>query len=183
MIRVGDAVVCRAAQDACGRTASLETEGGTLAFGYDGLGRLARVTRNKELLRRIWSDERGRRVKETRADGSTVYYVGQAYQEQVGRDGEVRVVKTMVDRLGQAACLLTRGGVVQRYYLRRDRKGNITHRFDQNGVLLSSTAYDGFGLPCRHRASCCATKAGSGMPRQASTTLARAATTPRPAGS
>lgn len=147
LIRVGDAVVCRAAQDACGRTASLETEGGTLAFGYDGLGRLARVTRNKELLRRIWSDERGRRVKETRADGSTVYYVGQAYQEQVGRDGEVRVVKTMVDRLGQAACLLTRGGVVQRYYLRRDRKGNITHRFDQNGVLLSSTAYDGFGLP------------------------------------
>ena len=70
------------------------------------------MTRNKELLRRIWSDERGRRVKETRADGSTVYYVGQAYQEQVGRDGEVRVVKTMVDRLGQAACLLTRGGVV-----------------------------------------------------------------------
>ncbi|AOJ04616.1 hypothetical protein WS70_22720 [Burkholderia mayonis] len=143
----GRDVIYRASQDACGRTASRESNGETLQFGYDGLGRLANVARAEAVLMRSWSDEHGQRVKEARADGHTIYYVGPAYQEQVGADGSIRVVKWLTDRLGQAASIETTGSTVQRRYFRRDRKGNITHVLGEDGGMLEVIAYDGYGLP------------------------------------
>ncbi|VWD50127.1 Rhs1 protein [Burkholderia lata] len=143
----GEDVIYRATQDACGRTASHESRGDSLRFGYDGLGRLASVTQAETVLRRIWSDELGQRLREVREDGSTIYYLGPVYQEQVGTDGGSRVVKLLIDRLGQAASIETAGSATQRRYFRRDRKGNITHVFAEDGALVEVTAFDGFGLP------------------------------------
>ncbi|WP_446901337.1 FG-GAP-like repeat-containing protein [Burkholderia sp. YIM B11467] len=146
LLHDGD-VVYRASQDACGRTASREANGETLQFGYDGMGRLAKVTRDDAVLLRIASDERGLRVKETHADGHTLCYAGPVYQERVGADGSLRIVKWLTDRLGHAASIETAGSTTQRRYFRRDRKGNITHVLDEDGGMLEVTAYDGYGLP------------------------------------
>lgn len=136
--------VYSAAADACGRTMTRTANGATLNFDYDGLGCLRRITNpSGELVREILYDYRGRRLRQTDAQGITIVYVSPTY-EVTRTAGGSTITKYLMDHRGTIAAI-TSGPQAQILYFRRDSKGSVTHTFDSAGSLVSRLAYSGYG--------------------------------------
>ena len=137
--------VYSAAADACGRTLTRTASGATLNFDYDGLGCLRRVTTpSGALVREMISDYRGRRLRQTDAQGKTILYVGSAYEVTRSAAGIASVTKYLTDHCGAVAAITSgpQAGIV---YFHRDRKGSVTHTFGPTGSLLNRITYNGYG--------------------------------------
>lgn len=141
----GGAEVYSASADACGRTKARAVKGVAQSFDYDGLGCLGSVeSSDGAVLSRMLNDHRGRRLRQTNADGTTTIFVSPAYQITRAADGSLSTIRYLHDGTGPVAAVTNGGGTGTRY-LRRDHKGSITHQFDTNGSLASVIGYGAYG--------------------------------------
>ncbi len=136
-----------ATQDPCGRTQKITKDNLTQTFEYDGAGNLFKVTDNNDLLRRYSYDEKGQRLKETLADGSSILYLSADYfiRKSPTDATTTEINKYISDKSGLTAAIKTTGSNNEINYFRHNHKGNITHLFAEDGELLSDSCYDAFG--------------------------------------
>lgn len=143
----GDQQVYSAGQDPCGRMSTRTTGGRTLTFEYDGFGSLSRVAEGDATLRQMISDDQGRLLIETFADGTSVLRVSPGYHV-VRRPGAEPVVrKLMQDDRGSVASIEGSGPSAVLRYFRHDFKGSNTHEIGTDGSVVAEIAYGGYGEP------------------------------------
>lgn len=150
-INAGDGTeIYSATQDACGRMKTRVTSSQSLVFEYNGMGCLDAIsTDDGTVLRSILSDYLGNRIRETRADGTTILYINPFYK--ITRDSQqTATAKIISDSLGVVASIAATAGdnagdTKEILYFRRDHKGSVTLSFDASGAIASKIIYDGYG--------------------------------------
>ncbi|EWC60804.1 diguanylate cyclase/phosphodiesterase (GGDEF & EAL domain) with PAS/PAC sensor(s) [Actinokineospora spheciospongiae] len=143
--RDGDAVY-RAAQDACGRTATREWDGTRLAFAYDGLGALREVREvDGPPVLTVLTDHRGHALRRTARDGAVEVVVDDDYRVLRDPGGAEVVERYLLDGSGAVALVTGAAGVETTTYFHRDPKGSTTHVLDQAGAVLARVSYDPYG--------------------------------------
>lgn len=141
----GGAEVYSASTDACGRTKARTANGVAQSFDYDGLGCLKSVeSSDGAVVSRMLNDHRGRRLRQTDADGTTTIFISPAYQIARTADGSLSTTRYLHDGAGPVAAVTSGRGARTRY-LRRDYKGSITHQFDMDGSLAGVIGYGAYG--------------------------------------
>ncbi|WP_276482686.1 FG-GAP-like repeat-containing protein [Paraflavitalea pollutisoli] len=131
-------------QDGCGRIGGLTVNGATNYFVYAASGDLISIIDGGTPLRTMQYDESGNRIFELFTDGSSMVYVNPVYRVYTDVAGNTTILKNMVDSGGLVATLTSENETA---FYRRDQKQNITHIYNEYGVLLSAYAYDGLGNP------------------------------------
>lgn len=136
-----------ATQDACGRTQTRTVNGSTMQFTYDSMGNLSGITSGGSTVCAMLSDQDGKRIRETKEDGTVVLYISAAYEVKKKSNGDLETTVYLRDAQGATAAVRTKQSVSTTEYYRRDYKGSITLIFDSGGNISSTIVYDGYGLP------------------------------------
>jgi RHS repeat-associated protein len=110
-----------------------------------GLGCLSAVTDAEgNVVAQVTSDDNGHRLRQVAADGTTTLYINSAYRV-VKTISTTTIEKVLYDHSGAVASIISGQGSRLLLYFRRDRKGSVTHCFDEGGAVSSRLAYDAFG--------------------------------------